>query len=733
MFFSRSKRTIFPLLPPYGAQNPTDGRIIPSHPDDLTPYLGLRARLSQVWINKWTILLLLVLVRVLIAIGDVRGDMDGARREALSACTSVESMGSAMASMPHYLSGGVNEMTASGIEKSVQGLKSMLLLTIKAVEEIIIFVLKIMYQTYACLITLAVTGTVKVGASLLKDLGSAVNSTLKSVSSDINKSIDKFDSALDKFADVVNKVGSALGVDKPSLDLDSPLKQLDEWHIPSSFNKTLDDISDLMPSFDEVENATERAIRLPFDLVIKEINSSLGTYHFDRSGMPVPAKKQLTFCDDNDGINKFFNGVSDVALLARKIFIIVLVLAAILACIPMAWREIWKWNSMKERAQLVRKDAHDPMDVVYIVSRPYTAATGIKAASYFSNSRRQILVRWAIAYATSIPALFVLAIALAALFACLCQYILLRAVAKTVPELSTEVGAFADKVVGSLSNASMEWATGANKHITTLDDDLNKNVFGWVNTSTHAINDTVNSFVDKTNDVLNHTFGGTILAEPVHELYHCLIGLKLDSLQAGLTWVSNHAHIDFPLLPNDTFSRGAKDSVSGDADPSSSFLADAGDKTSNKITEVVTKVVDKLMAALRIEAIIATCILLLWVFIALIGITRALIAWWGRDRNRGEGGGHAMDPVPNHPAPVPDSRGFTDVPLTAIPKEISNPMHPAPQYNHSAARPVSVQSNPFADEKVGYAGQRTYDSALQVDTAPTLRQSNYVEYDVKRG
>lgn len=733
MLFSQSKRTIFPLLPPYGAQNSTDGRIVPSHPDDLTPYLGLRARLSQVWINKWTILLLLILVRVLIAVAGVRGDMDGAQREALSACTSVESMGSAMASMPHYLSRGVNEMTASGIEKSVQGLKSMLLLTIKAIEEIIIFILKVMYQTYACLITLAITGTVKVGTSILKDIGSTVNSTLKSVSADINKSIDKFDSALDKFADVVNKVGSALGVDKPSLNLDSPLKELDEWHIPSSFNKTLDNISDLMPSFDEVENATESAIRLPFDLVIREINSSLGTYTFDRSGMPVPAKQQLTFCDDSDGIDKFFNGVSDVSLLARKIFIIVLILAAVLACIPMAWREIMKWNQMKERAQLVRKEAHDPMDVVYIVSRPYTATVGIKAASHFSNSRRQILVRWAIAYATSIPALFVLAIALAALFSCLCQYILLRAVAKTVPELSTEVGAFADKVVGSLTNASAEWAADANKHISTLDSDLNKSVFGWVNTSTHAINDTINSFVDKTNEVLNHTFGGTILAEPVHELYYCLIGLKVDSIQAGLTWVSDHAHIDFPLLPKDAFSRGAKDSVSGDADPSSSFLADAGDKTSNKITEVVTKVIDKLMAALRIEAIIATCILLLWVFIALIGITRALVAWWGRDRNRGEGGGHAMDPMPNYPAPAPDSTGFTDVPLTALPKEMSNPVQPAPQYDHARARPASAQSNPFTNEKVGFAGQRTFDSALQVKTAPDLRQSNYVEYGGKQG
>ena len=734
MFFGRSKRTIFPLLPPYNAHSSNDGRVVASHPDDLTPYLGLQARLSQVWINKWTILLLLVLVRVLIAIGDVKSDMASAKREALSACNSVESMGSSMASMPHYLSRGVNEMTASGIEESVRALKAMLLLTITGVEEIILFIIKILYQTYLCLITMAVRGTVSVGVGLLEDVGDSINSTLKTVSSDINKSVDKFEGALDKFASAVNTAASAFGADLPTLNINSSLDELTNWHLSSSYDKKLDDLNKTIPTFDEVQNFTENVIRFPFEEVKKLINSSLGTYTFDRSAMPVPAKKQLTFCDDNDGINNFFNGVSDVAVLARKIFIVVLVLAAVLACIPMAYREIWKWNQMKERAQLVRKEAHDPMDVVYIVSRPYTAAAGIKAASRFSNSRRQILVRWVIAYATSIPALFVLALAIAALFSCLCQYILLRAVAKTVPELSTEVGAFADKVVGSLQNASAEWASDANGVITHLDDDLNKNIFGWVNTSTHAVNDTLNTFVDKTTGVLNETFGGTPLYKPISEVFYCLIGLKVDSVQKGLTWVSDHAHIDFPLLPNDTFSRGAQDSIGNEtSDPSNSFLADAGDKTSNKITEVVTRVINKLMEALRIEAIIATCILMIWVFIVLIAITRALVAWWGRDRNRGDGGGHAMDPVPHNPAPVTDERGFTDVPLTAMPKEMSDHPPPAPRYEHTIARPASAQSNPFTDEKHGYAGQRTYDSALQVDRAPTLRQSNYVEYDVKRG
>ncbi|KAJ5190708.1 Plasma membrane fusion protein prm1 [Penicillium cinerascens] len=734
MVFSRSGRSIFPLLPPYGTHDPNNGQIIPLHPDGLTPYLGLRARLSQVWINRWTILLLLVLVRVLIAIGDVRSDMASAKREALSACTSVESMGSAMASMPHYLSDGTNELVASGIEKAVNGLGSMLMLTITGVEEIILFILKIMYQTYLCLITMAVRATVSVSVALIEDVADAVNSTLHSISSDIQSTVSTFEHGLNDVVDLVNSAASALGANIPTLNLNSSISALDDWTIPSSFDKKLNELNSSIPTFSEVQNFTENLIKLPFEEVKHLINNSLGTYTFDRSALSVPAKKQLTFCNDNDGINSFFDGVTDVAITARKVFIIVLVIAAVLACVPMTWQEIRRWRQMKERSELVRKEAHDPMDVVYIVSRPYTAAAGIKAASRFSNSRRQILVRWAIAYATSVPALFVLSIAIAALLSCLFQYILLRVISKTVPELTSEVGAFADKVVDALQNASAEWANDANSAITGFDDDLNKNVFGWVNTSTHAVNETLNAFVEKTQGVLNETFGGTLLYEPIEEVFNCLVLLKITGVQRGLTWVSDHAHIDFPLLPNDTFSRGAAASISNTtSDPSDSFLADADDETSNKITEVVVSVINKLEDSLRTETLIATMVLLLWVVIVLIGFSRSLILCWGRDRNRGEGGGHAMDPIPNNSRPGPGSRGFDDVPLTAIPKNTLGSVQAVPKYETPADMPA-VRSEPtYKDEKLGFAGQRDYDTALQVDTAPALRRSNYVEYNDTKG
>ncbi|KAJ5659431.1 Plasma membrane fusion protein prm1 [Penicillium longicatenatum] len=728
MVFGKSTRTIFPLLPPYGAHNPEDGRIIPSHPDGLTPYLGLRARLSQVWINRWTILILLVLVRLLLAIGNIRSDMASAKREALSACTSVESMGSAMASMPHYLAGGVNELTAAGITNAVSGLNSMLDLVITAAEEIIIFVLKMMYQTYLCLITLAVRGVVEAATVLIEDVIDGVNKTIKAVESDITSVVGTFETALNDVTSLINDLGASI----PTLNLNSSLAELNDWSIPSSVDTSISKLNNSIPSFATVENFTEYVIKSPFEEVKKLLNDHLGNYSFDSSVLSIPAKKSLTFCNDNDGINSFFDGVTEVAITARKIFIAVCIVAAVLACIPSAYQEIRRWRQMKERAQLGRKEVHDPMDVVYIASRPCTAAAGIKAASRFSNSRRQIIVRWAIAYATTMPALFVLALAIASLLACLFQWIILHEISKEVPALSAEVGQYADKVVSALQNASTEWADDANGYITNFDNEINTNVLGWVNTTTTAVNDTLNVFVEKVTGVLNDTFGDTILKDPIEEVFNCLIGLKIASFEKGLTWVSDNAHVNFPLFPDDVFSKGANESITNDSSDDS-FLSNAGDETSNKITEVVNEVIHALNEALRLETIIATGIFLIWVIIVMMGVFRAMFLWWGRDRNRGDGGGHAMDPVPNNPPLPPGPRGFTDVPLTAMPKAASGGAPPAPRYEASAARAMAVQNDPFhdahayPDEKLGFAGQRT----LHIDSTATLRQSNCVEYDVK--
>lgn len=86
------------------------------------PYIGLPARLSQVWLNRWTLLLALIFVQLLSTASFLKNDIESARREALAACVALEQTSSVLASLPHYMALGMNTMTTKGIEASVSAL-----------------------------------------------------------------------------------------------------------------------------------------------------------------------------------------------------------------------------------------------------------------------------------------------------------------------------------------------------------------------------------------------------------------------------------------------------------------------------------------------------------------------------------------------------------------------------------------------------------------------------------
>lgn len=235
-----------------------------------TPYLGLRARLSQTWINKWTILLVLVLCRVLLAVKGLNNDIASAKTQALSACTSVENVGSAMASMPHYMSLGVNQLAADGVTKAVNGLMDMLTLTVTGVEEIILFVINMMTSTYVCLITLVIGGSLHVAIEMIEKVGAFMNQTIQGITSDIGKAESDFQSGLNSFLSGIGDLTGLLGGSKtpPTIDLSSQIAALNNITIdPTTMDSDLNTLNAHIPNFAQVHNFTNNAISLPFEIV----------------------------------------------------------------------------------------------------------------------------------------------------------------------------------------------------------------------------------------------------------------------------------------------------------------------------------------------------------------------------------------------------------------------------------------------------------------------------------
>jgi hypothetical protein len=635
----------FPVMPPsfsagghemrdYYADSSAP-RPSPNQSPYLTPYLGLRARLSQVWINRWTVLLLLVLVRLLLALANAGDLVNDARDEALSACTSVEQVGSTMASVSHYAAQGFNQLTASSITKAVSGLQSMTSLMLTSVEEMVVFYIGMLTNTYLCLITFAVGGSLHAVDDVLSAAEKQIQGTLSGIGDDVTGVANGLKSSIQQLANGVNSVFGA-GGQAPNIDFSSSVNKLKNFKMPTGLDSDLQKLNKSIPTFGDVKNLTDNAIRIPFEDVRTLIKNNWSNYTFDHSLLPVPQKEELSFCQNNQHINNFFEDLRGILHTAKKVFIGVLLTLAIVACIPMALLEMRRFIRQQIRSKLISKFTKDPMDAAYLFARPYSSDVGKWAAKKSQSTRKQILIRWFVSYCTSLPALVLLSLALAGLFSCLMQYMFLKVIEREVPKLTAEVAEFGAEIVTKLNNASASWATDTNAIIINEGGKLNKDLFSWVNVSTIAINNTLNTFVDETMHVLNVTFGGTPLYDPIQEVFNCLIGLKVMGIEKGLTWVHDNAHIDFPLLSNDTLTGGAL--LSKASPGAKDFFADPKSVTQNDVSRAVSKVGAKLEKGIRQEAIIFTLLLVAYLTVVLSGLAAVIFQSCRRDKVRGDAG-----------------------------------------------------------------------------------------------
>jgi len=590
---------------------------------------------------------------VLILIATLNDDIGAAKIKALSACTKVEDIGSSMASMPHYLSVGVNKMAGTGISKAVHAMVTILDMILTGVENLILFVVNFYVGMYVCLTGALIHGTLDIGIGSADAVTNVMNKGIKAITDELANDSKKFqDTINDAFNTIKSKVplfGDSINV--PTIDIAGRLDSLRNIKVDNKeFVKTLVDLDDKIPTYDEVEKAAKDALAIPFDLVKKKLNETYGSYKFDTSIFPVANKEKLNFCSNNTRINDFFDGLYTIARNAKITFMVVLLVLAVLVCVPMFFLEKARYSRQKSHSRLFRR-GYDAMDVVYMASRSTSSRIGMWLAGPLyrkHKNRNAMLVRWAWAYATSSPALFVLSLALAGFFSCFCQWILLRVIQKEAPALANQVGDFAGEVVKTLEGVSEKWAKDSNSVILGFQDDINKDILGHVVEATSAVNGTLNTFTQEIGKGIDLVFGKTVLDKTVKDVVRCIIGLKIEAVEKGLTWVHDNAHVTLPLFDNDMFSVGAQKSISGDSELTT-FLASPSSVTTDEITDAIYHVINFLRNNIIQEALISTGLVLVYVIIVLLGVVRMVGGLAVPERTRGEGGQRYGPPPPLSP------------------------------------------------------------------------------------
>ncbi|SCV03047.1 LANO_0G01816g1_1 [Lachancea nothofagi CBS 11611] len=622
----------------------------------LKPYLQLRDRISQVWLNQYTILLILTMVKIVLFSLSLKNAIATSRDYALSSCDSIDYFYSEfMNSAPAYMCQFGNYLIEKSIQESVKASLKTVSLLIGAGEQIALFLFDFYFGTYICLATSAVDGAVDVATNTTKKLLGAVNETVTAVGNDVDSGLDDLSQVIDKMLKAASSVenffkgGSADDVDSSVKSVNLSIAKLRDLHIPSSIDAKLSELADKTPNFDTVMNKTHSEISKPFELVrskVTAVNVSRLMTSNQTMYMPAANSSNVTsgICaSSKPDLLKYYAGVSKTINVLVIVLVTLLAIGAIIAMSPSVWSEYKQWTRLRNLQVMVgeKLPSHGPdygSDVIENYQRVFAkwpTAFGEWLAQRLSTSMRtRRKIRWCVAYALSPRALTVLGIALAGIVMCICQFILLAAAARamTGKDAQNFSNAALSSASSSLNGDMVRWTASTNSYINSTKNQLNSEVFGWTQDTTVSLNNTLNTAIHDIDTVLADFFNGTLLYKPMTSVVRCTIENKLYKIQKALTWI--HENLQFPIPLIDA--NALQDWALNQSDPSSQRQSNTTSSTALEISNLTHKialdtqemlkgVLNQFRSATMLELTISLVLFGLWLIQWLIAILKVYL------------------------------------------------------------------------------------------------------------
>lgn len=586
----------------------------------------LKARLSQTWLNKWTIGLLLVSIKLWMFKMSLSGQLDGAESNSERSCSALERSVSKMMSIPHHTATGLNHVIATAVEKFVSGLIKMVLLIITGVQELLIFAVNMLISTYTCLITLVVQGAVSLAVDTSKHVISFVNDTITTVLPEVEKGLNGLSDGLNKatnaFVDLGNLI-SGKGVEEYTGQIDFVQLKLDglkNIQIPDSVNEKLDSVKDKVPDFETVKNDIESLIRKPFKAVSKSMNETLSTSLKVADSLKVPALKSAQFCKDAN-IPEVYTKLNSGLNTGLKVIIALLLIAAAVMVVPVAWSEwrLWRYHEElwieQSTVEVKQERRHAFHTVLFQAQHKYVTIVKRKLA-WGKKLYQRNLSQWYWAYILYPYMLTLLLVGFFGIIAFLLQLgllAILKSGLQSLTQLTSNVGA---DVTETVVREMESWKNDTNLFLNSRETVINKDLLGWVVDSTSTVNTTLTTFIDTMNKGIDTVFQNTPLHGAVQGVTKCLVTMKLQKVADGMGWVSNNAHVTLPRIEKELLSQ---EDIQQEA-------AEKADHVSDGIARII-KMMEKLLFT---ELYFALACLAIWLFMCLVALVYVLIK--SRDR-----------------------------------------------------------------------------------------------------
>ncbi|KAK0556671.1 plasma membrane fusion protein prm1 [Tilletia horrida] len=304
------------------------------------------------------------------------------------------------------------------------------------------------------------------------------------------------------------------------------------------------------------------------------------------------------------------------------------------------------------------------LDLVHLVHHPLTTAFSLRVASFMRVRHGQTLdaIRWYLG--GWIGHAGMLALFAFAIFGALSSEVHILALGRLAntydKRLTGSLTDFTSGIQSELQAAfltqSITYANQVNGQIQSHEDQINHDVFGWVNVTTSTMNNTLNEFVDMVDETVSDIFNNTILYSPVQNFINCILIRKVQGIETALTWIHDNAHVSFPRVDSDilTLNDTEMQTLLSPVTNLGSGVDNTGAQSSSAAQQpTVARIVAGQLKALRRQRDFFLGLLAVWVLLAVVGLLMMFRRMRGHRSTRQRRGEHDGQDLYNIPLGSP--------------------------------------------------------------------------------
>ncbi|KTA98229.1 Plasma membrane fusion protein PRM1 [Nakaseomyces glabratus] len=546
-------------------------------------YLLLRDRLTQVWLNKYSITVTILTAKIVLFNYFIIRILRYTEKYAISSCNGLDQVNrKVFDDLPIFVNTLGNYMIRKSMLESVEASLRGLEILIDASEGLLSFLVDLYLGTYACLLISAVDGAVDVATNTTEHILEAVNNTLIEATRGLDDGLNDLTSLINKGGNRLSSIFKSDNSVAASLSkVNFTVKGLRNIHLSSKINDQLQYMADKVPSFDDLKSETKDLISIPFYHVKREITKV-------NAESLLPDTKILYSRNNTDttlypicgqyipNIKKVYEHLIHILKVGNILVAILGIFIALFMAIPSIQKEIQESkrlnNVQDEVSQYIdNKEFMSSGDNSSLNYNPFNDSKfnlaesyqrnfnpiarwmTIKMGKYFGNDETEYSERlqFCMLYIFSSRSSTIMAMGLIGLITVAIQLILIQIISNYLSntgKVHIQLQASNDEINKMIKSDINLWTSLANQYVNGTEANLNTQVFGWITNTTASVNATVAHAVDKIEYILASSFNNTPLYKPMKTVVGCAILRKLISVENAMTWINNEAHIKLPRI-----------------------------------------------------------------------------------------------------------------------------------------------------------------------------------------